>query len=118
MSRFILQVLTDQPIMVHGGGKNVTQIASEMGKEQQFLVSPEGFRSRYTDRDTMEIFTMVMAGKINKRIVSSFLAHGIHAVGITGIDGASVGIDHRWRPRQKARPSYSARTCAGWQAGA
>jgi len=77
-------------VLVHGGGKKVTQIASKMGKEQQFLVSPEGFRSRYTDKDTMEIFTMVMAGKINKRIVSSFLAHGIQAVGITGIDGASV----------------------------
>lgn len=77
-------------VLVHGGGKKVTQIASKMGKEQQFLVSPEGFRSRYTDKDTMEIFMMVMAGKINKRIVSSFLAHGIQAVGITGIDGASV----------------------------
>jgi len=77
-------------VLVHGGGKEVTQVASKMGKEQQFLVSPEGFRSRYTDKDTMEIFTMVMAGKINKRIVSSFLAHGIQAVGITGIDGASV----------------------------
>jgi acetylglutamate/LysW-gamma-L-alpha-aminoadipate kinase len=77
-------------VLVHGGGKKVTQIASKMGKEQQFLVSPEGFRSRYTDKDTMEIFTMVMAGKINKRIVSSLLAHGIQAVGITGIDGASV----------------------------
>ena len=77
-------------VIVHGGGNKVTQTASKMGKEQQFLVSPEGFKSRYTDKDTMEIFTMVMAGKINKRIVSSFLAHGVQAVGITGIDGASV----------------------------
>jgi len=77
-------------VLVHGGGNKVTQTASKMGKEQQFLVSPEGFKSRYTDKDTMEIFTMVMAGKINKRIVSSFLAQGVQAVGITGIDGASV----------------------------
>ena len=77
-------------VLVHGGGKIVTEIASKMGKEQQFLVSPDGFRSRYTDKETMDIFTMVMAGKINKRIVSSFLAHGIQAVGITGIDGGSV----------------------------
>jgi acetylglutamate/LysW-gamma-L-alpha-aminoadipate kinase len=77
-------------VLVHGGGNKVTQIASKMGKEQQFLVSPEGFRSRYTDKETMDIFTMVMAGKINKRIVSSFLAHEIEAVGITGIDGGSV----------------------------
>ena len=84
-------------VLVHGGGNKVTQIASKMGKEQKFLVSPEGFRSRYTDRDTMEIFTMVMAGKINKRIVSSFLAHGIQAVGITGIDGGSVKASRKRR---------------------
>jgi [amino group carrier protein]-L-2-aminoadipate/L-glutamate 6-kinase len=77
-------------VLVHGGGNKVTQTASKMGKEQQFLVSPDGFKSRYTDKDTMEIFTMVMAGKINKRIVSSFLEQGVQAVGITGIDGASV----------------------------
>ena len=77
-------------VLVHGGGNKVTQTASKMGKEQQFLVSPDGFKSRYTDKDTMEIFTMVMAGKINKRIVSYFLAQGVQAVGITGIDGASV----------------------------
>lgn len=77
-------------ILVHGGGKKVTEIASRMGKEQQFITSPEGFRSRHTDKETMEIFTMVMAGKINKHIVSSLLAHDVLAVGITGIDGALV----------------------------
>jgi acetylglutamate/LysW-gamma-L-alpha-aminoadipate kinase len=76
--------------LVHGGGKKVTEIASRMGKEQQFITSPEGFRSRHTDKETMEIFTMVMAGKINKHIVSSLLAHDVLAVGITGIDGALV----------------------------
>jgi acetylglutamate/LysW-gamma-L-alpha-aminoadipate kinase len=77
-------------ILVHGGGKKVTEIASKMGKEQRFITSPEGFRSRHTDKETMEIFTMVMAGKINKQIVSSLLSHGVPAVGITGIDGASI----------------------------
>lgn len=77
-------------ILVHGGGKKVTEIASRMGKEQQFVTSPEGFRSRHTDKESMEIFTMVMAGMINKRIVSSLLAHGIPAVGLTGIDGSFV----------------------------
>jgi acetylglutamate/LysW-gamma-L-alpha-aminoadipate kinase len=84
-------------VLVHGGRNRVTQIASKLGKQQEFLVSPEGFRSRYTDKETMEIFTMVMAGKINKRIVSSFLAHGIRAVGITGIDGASVKASRKTR---------------------
>ena len=41
----------------------VTEIASKLGKEQKFIISPEGFRSRYTDRETAEIYMMVMAGK-------------------------------------------------------
>jgi acetylglutamate/LysW-gamma-L-alpha-aminoadipate kinase len=77
-------------LLVHGGGKKVTEIASKMGKEQQFITSPEGFRSRHTDKETMEIFTMVMAGKINKRIVASLLAQNVSAVGISGVDGATV----------------------------
>lgn len=95
-------------VLVHGGGKKVTEIASKMGKEQQFVTSPEGFRSRHTDKETMEIFTMVMAGKLNKRIVASLQAHGISAVGVTGIDGGFVkatrkkqfiSVDERGRKR-------------------
>src|SRR3972149_3620036 len=77
-------------VLVHGGGVEVTEIAAKLGKEQKFIVSPEGFRSRYTDKETMEIYTMVMAGKLNKRIVSSLQAHGVPAVGVTGIDGGFV----------------------------
>ena len=54
---------------MHGGGAEVTEIARKLGKQQQFIMSPEGFRSRYTDKETIEIYTMVMAGKINKQIV-------------------------------------------------
>ena len=53
-------------VLVHGGGAEVTETAAKLGKQQQFIVSPEGFRSRYTDKETIEIYTMVMAGKINK----------------------------------------------------
>ena len=43
-------------VLVHGGGKGVTEIAKKLGKEQKFVFSPKGFRSRYTDKETMEIF--------------------------------------------------------------
>ena len=42
-------------VLVHGGGAEVTEIASKLGKEQKFIMSPEGFRSRYTDKETIEI---------------------------------------------------------------
>ncbi len=82
-------------VLVHGGGKEVTQIASKLGKKQKFVVSPDGFRSRYTDRETVEIFTMVMAGKINKRIVLALQSQGVSAVGLSGLDGLLVRAERK-----------------------
>ena len=78
----IKNVLSDhQLVLVHGGGKGVTEIASKLGKEQKFVFSPTGFRSRYTDKETMEIFTMVMTGKINKKLVSALQKQKISGFG-------------------------------------
>lgn len=77
----------DRVIIVHGGGDEVTAIAEKLGKEQVFITSPEGIRSRFTDAETVEIYTMVMAGKINKSIVRWLLENGIPAFGLSGIDG-------------------------------
>ncbi|MFQ5999892.1 MAG: [LysW]-aminoadipate/[LysW]-glutamate kinase [Candidatus Bathyarchaeia archaeon] len=84
-------------ILVHGGGKEVTEIASKLGKEQKFVVSPNGFSSRYTDRETVEIFTMVMAGKINKQIVSALQSQGVPVVGLSGLDGLLVRAKRKKR---------------------
>ncbi len=74
-------------VLVHGGADLVTQTAQKMGLQQKFIVSPDGMRSRYTDRETMDVYTMVMAGKINKQIVASIQSCGIKAVGLSGADG-------------------------------
>ncbi|MEM2255156.1 MAG: [LysW]-aminoadipate/[LysW]-glutamate kinase [Candidatus Bathyarchaeia archaeon] len=74
-------------IFVHGGGVEVTQIAEKLGKKQSFVISPEGFRSRYTDLETVEILNMVMSGKINKGVVSAFQSQGVRSVGLSGVDG-------------------------------
>jgi len=79
-----------QAILVHGGGDVVTKISTELGHPPRFVVSPKGFRSRYTDREEAGIFTMVMAGKINKEIVSALQGRGVPAVGLSGLDGALV----------------------------
>ena len=88
-------VKTNKVILVHGGGVEVTETASKLGKEQKFIVSPEGFRSRYTDKETIEIYTMVMAGKINKQIVLALQGQGIPAVGITGLDGGTLKAERK-----------------------
>jgi acetylglutamate/LysW-gamma-L-alpha-aminoadipate kinase len=82
-------------VFVHGGGKEVTSTATKLGKEQKFIVSPGGVRSRYTDKETAEIYTMVMSGKINKAIVGMLLRQGIKAVGIAGIDGAVLKAERK-----------------------
>jgi acetylglutamate/LysW-gamma-L-alpha-aminoadipate kinase len=77
----------NQVILVHGGGDVVTEIATRLGKEQRFVVSPDGIKSRYTDRETMDIFTMVMCGLIAKRLVETLAKNGIRAVSLSGLDG-------------------------------
>ena len=84
-------------VLVHGGGAEVTEIAGKLGKQQQFIMSPEGFRSRYTDKETIEIYTMVMAGKINKQIVLALESQGLAAVGLSGLDAGILRAERKTR---------------------
>jgi acetylglutamate/LysW-gamma-L-alpha-aminoadipate kinase len=63
---------TEKLMLVHGGGNEVTDTAVKLGKEQKFVISPGGVKSRYTDKETAEIYTMVMSGKINKALLNCF----------------------------------------------
>jgi len=85
----------EKVILVHGGGKEVTSIAEKLGKEQKFVVSPGGIRSRYTDKETAQIYTMVMSGKINKEIVLMLQKNGINAIGLSGVDGGIIKAERK-----------------------
>ena len=85
----------EKVILVHGGGKEVTKISEALGKEQKFIVSPGGIKSRFTDKETIEIFTMVMSGKINKMIVGMLQKNGINAVGLSGVDGRIIQAERK-----------------------
>ncbi|MBI1828504.1 MAG: [LysW]-aminoadipate/[LysW]-glutamate kinase [Thaumarchaeota archaeon] len=85
----------EKVILVHGGGKEVTKISEALGKEQKFIVSPGGIKSRFTDKETVEIFTMVMSGKINKMIVGMLQKNGINAVGLSGVDGRIIQAERK-----------------------
>ncbi len=105
----ISRELSKTPIVLaHGGGNVVTEYCRRLGVEPKFVTSPEGIRSRYTDRGELEVYVMVMAGKLNKEIVAGLVARGVKAVGITGADGPTliaerkkriVVIDERGRKR-------------------
>lgn len=86
---------SDELILVHGGGDVVTEIATKLGKEQRFIVSPEGMRSRYTDRETVDIYTMVMTGMIAKKLVQILAARGVKAVSISGLDGSVLRANRK-----------------------
>jgi acetylglutamate kinase len=72
-------------VLVHGGGKLATRVASALGIEQQMV---EG--RRITDAETLKVVTMVYAGYINKNIVALLQANGCNAFGLSGADGNAV----------------------------
>ncbi|MBT5201040.1 MAG: [LysW]-aminoadipate/[LysW]-glutamate kinase [Thaumarchaeota archaeon] len=86
---------TEGVILVHGGGKEVTKVCKQLGKEPRFVTSPSGIKSRYTDKETAEIFTMVMSGRINKTIVQMLQKNGINAIGLSGVDAKIIEADRK-----------------------
>jgi acetylglutamate/LysW-gamma-L-alpha-aminoadipate kinase len=75
-------------IFVHGGGDQVTELSKKLGIEPKFVTSPEGIRSRYTTKEELEVFIMVMS-LISRQVVSKVSSY-IPSIGITGADGRSV----------------------------
>lgn len=82
--------IKDSKILVHGGGKLATQLAGKMNVEVKMV---DG--RRITDKHTLDIITMVYAGKINKNIVAKLQAHQCNAIGFTGADGNSIVAEKR-----------------------
>jgi acetylglutamate/LysW-gamma-L-alpha-aminoadipate kinase len=74
-------------ILVHGGSAETNLISEKLGKPPRMVTSVSGYESRYTDRETLEIFEMVYCGKMNKGIVERLQKHGVNAVGLSGMDG-------------------------------
>ncbi len=76
-----------QVVLVHGGSHETNVISEQLGHPPRFVISVSGHSSRYTDRETLEIFVMVTAGKINKLLVERLQQLGVNAVGLSGVDG-------------------------------
>ena len=81
----LLKQVGINPIVVHGGGPQIAQMLQRLGIKSSFV---DGLR--VTDRETMEIVEMVLAGTINKQLVAAINAAGGCAVGLTGKDGGLV----------------------------
>ncbi|MEW6409420.1 MAG: acetylglutamate kinase [Nitrospirota bacterium] len=81
----LLNYIGIHPIIVHGGGPQISEIMLRMGKQPEFI-----YGQRITDKETMDIVEMVLGGKVNKEIVSLINHHGGKAVGLTGKDGGLI----------------------------
>ncbi|MDO8588035.1 MAG: acetylglutamate kinase [Armatimonadota bacterium] len=77
----LLRCVGMNPILVHGGGPEITEVMKKIGKEPKFV---NGLR--FTDLETMEIVEMVLSGKTNKSLVSLINQQGGRAVGLSGKD--------------------------------
>ena len=78
----LLWLIGVKVVLVHGGGPEISQTMKRLGKEAVFI---DGLR--VTDKETVDIVQMVLAGKINKTLVNLIQMKGGHAVGLSGIDG-------------------------------
>jgi acetylglutamate/LysW-gamma-L-alpha-aminoadipate kinase len=74
-------------IVVHGASHETNQLSAALNHPPQFLTSVSGHESRRTDRKTLEIFFMAVAGKINTLMVETLQQKGVNALGLTGCDG-------------------------------
>jgi acetylglutamate/LysW-gamma-L-alpha-aminoadipate kinase len=74
-------------VLVHGASGETNVLAEQLGKPPRFVTSVSGIESRYTDRETLEIFEMAYCGKANKAVVEAFQRRGVNAVGLSGLDG-------------------------------
>jgi len=83
----LLKLVGFKPIIVHGGGKDISKWVSKVGMESQFI---NGLR--VTDEETMEIAEMVL-NKINKSLVQMVEELGVRAIGISGKDGSLLNVD-------------------------
>ncbi len=86
----LLKLVGFKPIIVHGGGKEISKWVGKVGMEPRFI---NGLR--VTDADTMEIAEMVL-GKVNKSLVQLVESLGVRAIGISGKDGALLKVEKKY----------------------
>ena len=86
----LLWLIGVKVVLVHGGGPEISETMSKLGKKSEFV---DGLR--VTDKETVDIVQMVLAGKVNKTLVNMLEMNGGKAMGISGIDGRMIEADFK-----------------------
>jgi acetylglutamate kinase len=86
----LMRLVGMNPVVVHGGGPQITDLMRRLGKEPEFV---DG--RRVTDAETVDIVRMALVGKVNREIVASVNRLGSYAVGLSGEDAGLIRVDQR-----------------------
>jgi acetylglutamate kinase len=86
----LMRLVGMSPVVVHGGGPQISDLMRRLGKEPEFL---DGLR--VTDAETVDIARMALVGKVNREIVASLNQHGSYAVGLSGEDAGLIRVEPR-----------------------
>ena len=86
----LMRLVGMQPVVVHGGGPQISDMMSRLGKQPEFV---DGLR--VTDAETVEIARMVLKGQVNPQLVAAINVHGNYAVGVSGVDGGLIRAEMR-----------------------
>ena len=86
----LMRLVGMRPVVVHGGGPQISDLMSRLGKETEFR---NGLR--VTDAETVDIARMVLIGQVNPQIVAAINVHGDYAVGVSGEDGGLIRAEAR-----------------------
>jgi acetylglutamate kinase len=83
----LMRLIGMEPVVVHGGGPQITALMRRLGKEPEFV---DG--RRVTDAETVDIVRMALVGKVNREIVAAMNRHGSYAVGLSGEDAGLLRV--------------------------
>ncbi|ERH09868.1 MAG: N-acetylglutamate kinase/N2-acetyl-L-aminoadipate kinase [halophilic archaeon J07HX64] len=82
-------------VLTHGGSTAVDETLERLGIDPEYVETPSGVVGRFTDRETMEVFEMVLPGRLNTDLVAGLRSEGVDAVGLSGVDGGLLSGPRR-----------------------
>ncbi len=77
----------ERVVLLHGGSDLTNALSQQVGHDIHMVTSPNGMVSRYTDSETLRLYSMAVAGQLNTELVALLQQHGVNALGLAGVDG-------------------------------
>jgi acetylglutamate/LysW-gamma-L-alpha-aminoadipate kinase len=89
----------ERMVLAHGGSAEIERLAVELGFTLRELRAADSSTARYSDPATVDVVTLALAGRVKPRLLARLSAHGVTAVGLTGLDGGLIQAKRKLPPR-------------------